>query len=165
MKKLCTLLMVAFLAINTFAAVTPVKPTLNAHQVLLPVGNTGQTISLYSLAHISLSDFERVTGNEMKFSDRVGFKLAQHHLRKSIADDGTIQNKKVKKVAAKVTAGETGFHAGGFFLGFFLGLIGVLITLLFKDDYKRNRTKWALLGWSIWLVAILALRIAILAGA
>ena len=44
-----------------------------------------------------------------------------------------------------------GFQAGGFFLGFLLGLIGVLITYLINDDQKRNRVKWAWIGFAIWI--------------
>ncbi len=129
---------------------------------MIPVGKTGHAISLYHLAYISINDFEKVSGKHLKFTDRIGFKLAQRELRKGIAEDGTIQSKKMKKSLAKVTGGEYGFHAGGFVLGFFLGLIGVIIAYVISDDYKRNRVKWAWIGWGIFLVAYIALLIALL---
>jgi hypothetical protein len=166
MKKFftLTLLFAFFCAFNattpavaaTFPSKPPVEvPVLNANQILLPVGNTGQTISMMDLAHISVKDFQTLTGKKMKIWDKVGFKIAQKKLRDKLNDDGTIKTDVAKKLAKKMADGPTGFHLGGFALGFLLGLIGVLIAYLINDDKKSNRVKWAWLGLAAWLVILL----------
>ncbi|MEO9144100.1 MAG: hypothetical protein ABI237_00960 [Ginsengibacter sp.] len=43
-------------------------------------------------------------------------------------------------------------------MGLLLGLIGVLLSYIINgdEDVKRNRHKWAWIGWGVW-VAILVL--------
>ena len=53
--------------------------------------------------------------------------------------------------------GTTGFHSGGFFLGLLVGLIGVIIAYIIKDEKKKNRVKWAWIGWGVWVVIALIL--------
>jgi hypothetical protein len=162
MKKLLFLLIATALFTVTFGnRITEINPALNAKNVLIPVGKTGKTISLMELSTISLKDFETLTDRKMKLFDRFAFKTAQKKLRKGIAEDGTIKKKKLQKFFGKAYAGETGFHAGGFFLGFLLGLIGVLIAYLIKDDFKRNRVKWAWIGCGIAVVLNIILIIAV----
>ena len=104
---------------------------------------------------------QALTGRKMSGLEKMNFRLAQNKMRKSIAADGTIKNKKIAKfLTKKGNAGETGFHIGGFALGFFLGLIGVVIAYVINDDYKRNRVKWAWIGWGIFVVLYVALLIA-----
>ena len=55
-------------------------------------------------------------------------------------------------------------HLGGFALGFFIGLIGVLIAYIIEDDYKRNRVKWAWIGWGVFVVFYVALLVIILSS-
>lgn len=152
MKKL----FVIFLLIATFSvaystSVSIIKPTLKASDIYLPVGKSGQLISIQDLSVIKLKDFETLTGKKMKLIDRIGFALTQKQLRKSINADGTFSKKKVQKYFNKM-AEDGGFNAGGFFLGFLLGLIGVLIAYLIKDEKKSARVKWAWLGLLAWVV-------------
>lgn len=135
---------------------TAETPVLNANQILLPVGNTGKTISLMALSEISVKDFETISGKKLNFFDKIGFKLGQKKLRNKIEADGTIKSKTMKKMAAKMAAdGDSGFHIGGFALGFLLGLIGVLIAYLINDDKKSNRVKWAWIGLGVVVVILL----------
>ncbi|HEX2608579.1 MAG TPA: hypothetical protein VHK91_14420 [Flavisolibacter sp.] len=151
MKKIFTLL-VAFVVLSTsFAAVVP--PVKKASEIYLPIG-TGKQISLLDLSTISVKDFETVSGREMKFADKIGFKMAQRELRKSINQDGTLDSKKLNKFFKKADM-TSGFHLGGFALGFLLGLIGVLIAYLINDDKKSSRVKWAWLGLAAWIVLLL----------
>jgi hypothetical protein len=83
-----------------------------------------------------------------------GFQIGTAKLKRSIAEDGTISSKKLKKHATLID-GETGFHLGGFALVFLIGLIGVLIAYLINDGKKPNRTKWAWIGLAAWVVIIL----------
>lgn len=119
---------------------------------MIPVGKKGELISLLDLSEMKVKDFELVSGKELNTVHTVGFKLAQREIRKSINADGTVNKKKLTKVLTRINAGETGFHVGGFALGFLVGLVGVLIAYLIKDDYKRNRVKWAWIGFGVILV-------------
>lgn len=176
MKKIMSFLMAISILISSYATspalatlngekknVFSEVPALNANNVMLPVGNTGKKISLMDLSRISIKDFETITGKRLKLIDKIGFKLGQKKLRTAIQPDGTIKSKAIKKYANKMAAdGETGFHLGGFALGFFVGLIGVLIAYLINDDYKRNRVKWAWIGWGIFVVLYVILLVALL---
>jgi hypothetical protein len=158
MKKTFILLALSLLLGSTFAT-APIAPPLNASTIMLPVGKNGEKMSLHELAYIKPREFAKVSGRHMNFFDRAGFTIAQKKLRNSIRPDGTIDNKKMDKIAAAM-AGDTGFHLGGFALGFLLGLIGVLIAYLIKDDYKPNRVKWAWIGFGVGLVLYLIIVLA-----
>jgi len=156
MKKIIALfILAAVFSVGYSTSAVEIKPTLKANEVFLPVGKTGQLISLQELSTIKLKDFERLTGKEMKFFDKLNFKVGQRQLKKSINPDGSFSKKKVQKYFDKMAEGSGGFHAGGFFLGLLLGLIGVLIAYLIKDDKKKARVKWAWIGWVAWLVILL----------
>ena len=121
-----------------------------ASDVYVPIGATGLRISLQNLATIDVKDFEKLSGRHLNFIDRFGFKLAQRKLRNGIAADGTIDNKKLKKFLDEGDH-SSGFHLGGFALGFLLGLIGVLLAYVIGGDpeVKRNRAKWAWIGFGL----------------
>jgi len=148
-KSLLLLIATALFSVSFGTTTTEIRPTINANNIFLPVGKTGYKISLMELSSISLKDFEILTNRKMKLFDRIAFKTGQKKLRKSIEEDGTIKKKIMQKFFQKYYGGETGFHAGGFVLGFFLLIVGVLIAYLINDDYKKNRVKWAWLGFSI----------------
>ncbi len=151
MKKLLfTLLAFAFIASSTaFSVVTSAHK--KAAEIFIPIGGTTKSISVADLSTISIRDFETLSGRHLNFFDRIGFKMAQRKLRKSINADGTINNKKLEKFLDEGDH-SSGFHLGGFALGFFLALIGVLIAYLINDDYKRNRVKWAWIGLIAWVL-------------
>lgn len=158
MKKVLTLLTAICFLANTFAAVSVTVPPKKASEILIPIGKTGQQISLLDLSQISVKDYQQVTGKHMKLSEKLSFKLAQRELRQSINPDGTINSKKLEKALQKAD-GTSGFHIGGFALGFLLGLIGVLIAYLINDDKKSNRTKWAWIGFGAAVVLYILLLI------
>jgi len=165
MRRILGLFLALLIAGTTFAAgiatVAPVKPAkLHASEVLIPVGN-GKSVSLLDLSEMKVRELEAITGKKMKFADRVGFKMAQRQLRQNINADGTINNRKLNKMAAKSADG-SGFHLGGFALGFLLGLIGVLIAYLINDELKRSRVKWAWLGLGIFVVLYIILIVALI---
>ena len=174
MKKTFALFLAVALFIAGFAAApsgslslttpTPVEtPVLNAKNVMLPVGNTGKTISLMDLSTISVKEYEALSGKKLGFFDKIGFKLGQKKLRNKLEADGSIKSGFVKKFAGKMAAdGETGFHIGGFALGFLAGLIGVLVAYLINDDKKSNRVKWAWIGLAALVVIELVVVLAIL---
>ena len=155
MKKAFTFLMAFAIAAQTLATVTPssapTKPgPLKASEVFIPIAK-GKIITLEDLAYMKPAEYTKLTGKQMKFFDRVGFKIAQKKLRSSINADGTINNMKMEKTFRKAIDGG-GFHLGGAALGFFLGPIGVLIAYLLKDDLKPARVKWAWIGFAVGLL-------------
>lgn len=119
---------------------------------MIPIGNTGQKISLLDLSRMTTKDVEAFTGKKMKAGEKMGFRAAQYKLRQNINPDGTLNTKKFQKAFKKVDDGTTGFHIGGFALGFFLSIIGVLIAYLINDAKKANRVKWAWIGFAVSLV-------------
>ena len=158
MKKFL-IFFVAFslVAVTSFASSGFTLVSKKASDVYLPIGSTGQKISLLDLSRINVKEFETISGRHLNFFDRLGFKIAQKKLRKSINADGTIDNKKLNKF---LDEGDhtTGFHLGGFALGFFLGIIGVLLAyVLFNDDKKKNRIKWSWIGLIVWVVLFILL--------
>ena len=160
MKKVLFFLVAVCLVLSSFAASLLTSPSpKKATEIMIPVGTLGKRISLMELSEIKAKDFEQLSGHKMKLIDKVGFHLAQRDLRKSINEDGTINNKRLEKFTKRF-AGDTGFHLGGFALGFLLGLLGVLIAYLIKDEYKPNRVKWAWIGFAG--VVVLYLIIALL---
>jgi hypothetical protein len=147
MKKVFALFLALTLFLQSFAS-SAVTPPKNANEIFIPIGTTGNRISLMALSQIDLKTLETLTGRRIGFVNKISFKLAQRNLRKSIHPDGTVNAKKLKRF---ISDGDhsTGFHGGGFALGFFVGLIGVLIAYLIKDDIKPNRVKWAWIGFGI----------------
>jgi hypothetical protein len=156
MKKILFLSAAVFMLTASFATTeVAVKPALKASEVLIPIGNTGQKISLLDLSSMTIKDVQTFTGKKMSFADRMMFKGAQRQLKKNINSDGTIDSKRIAKRIKKVSDGTTGFHIGGFALGFLLGLIGVLIAYLINDDKKSNRVKWSWIGLAVLVVILL----------
>ena len=160
MKKILFLFVALTTVASSFAVgnlvVPPVekKPKILASEVFIPVRKDGKKISLLELSEMNVKELESVTGEKMKFVDKVGFKIAQKKLRNSINADGSFDNRKMDKMAAKAID-SSGFHIGGFALGFLLGIIGVLIAYLIKDDLKAQRVKWAWIGFAVILVILL----------
>ena len=159
MKKCFGLLMALLVLSHSFASVAMELPPKKANEIFIPVGKKGKKISLLTLSQISVKDFEKQSGMDLRLADKIGFLIAQRDLKKSINEDGSFNNKKVHKFLKRF-GGATGFHVGGFALGFFLGLIGVLIAYLIKDDIKNNRRKWAWIGWGTVVVLYLIIFLA-----
>jgi len=128
------------------------KHRLKANEVYLPVGKTGHLISLMDLSRISVKDFETLSGKNMKFYEKMNFKLGQHQLKKSINEDGTFNKKSIEKYLTRPIAGGGGFSLVGLLLGLFLSLIGVLIAYVITGDDKRSRITWAWIGAAISLI-------------
>jgi hypothetical protein len=133
------------------------SPVMKATDLRLPVGHTGKFINLQDLATIKVADFEKMTGKKMGFLRRMEFKLAQRDLRHSINKDGTVDSKKLARLASGYYDDDNSFHFGGFALGFFLGLIGILIAYLINDDNHHRRVKWAWWGFGIWIALLLVI--------
>jgi hypothetical protein len=157
MRKIVLLLAAICLVVSSFAAFTLETPPLKASEVFITIGKNGEKISLLDLSRMTVKDLQQLTGKKMKFFDKLAFKRAQKQLKNNINYDGTFNSKKIEKFITKGRGDGEGFQAGGFFLGFLLGLIGILIAYLIKDDQKRNRVKWAWIGFGAWIAILLVL--------
>lgn len=158
MKKLFCILTAICLITSSFAAFE-IKPSAKkANEIFLPIGSTGQKISLMEISTIEVKDFELISGRHLNFFEKMAFKGGQKKLRKCFSKDGTINNKKLLKyINGEGADHSTGFHLGGFALGFFLGLIGVVLAYVIggDEDVKRNRAKWSWIGCGVFLVLYL----------
>jgi len=156
------LIVACWLAQGCFAIAVPAhnsRPVPNAADIYIHAGKNGKQISLLELSMISRHGLEELTGRKMNFIERASFHITQKKLRKGIDGSGRITDWKLQKALG--AGGQKGFHAGGFFLGLLLGPIGVIIAYLIKDEKKRNRVKWAWIGFGIWTVALILFAVAL----
>ena len=160
MKNGFFLILALFVLSFSFAANMVTKlPPLKAKDILIPIGITGQKISLLDLSTIKIKEVEALTGKKMSLFEKAGFRAAQHKLRMNINYDGTINSKRLEKRLNSVDDGSSGFHLGGFALGLLLSLIGVLIAYLLPGDRQPSRTKWAWIGAAlsvVWIIILVA---------
>lgn len=158
MKKIFALFVLTVMLCQTVGAAFVTSDRMLASEIMFPLGNTGKSISMLDLSEIPVKDFEALTGTKMKWTERMMFKSAQKELRRSINDDGTLNNKKIEKFYKKhkgeadVTAG---FNVGGFALGFLLSIIGVLLAYIINAKDPANFRKWAWIGFGVSLVLYL----------
>lgn len=161
MKKLLLLFTVLSLITNSFAAFEIKPVNKKANEIFIPFGKD-RKISLLELSNISIKDFEKITGKHLNFIDRMAFHSGQKKLQRSITTDGTINNKRILRFVNSEGDHSTGFHIGGFALGFLIGIIGVLIAYVAggEEDVKRNRVKWAWIGFGLLTIIAIALALA-----
>jgi hypothetical protein len=166
MKKVIVLFFVFICLTNSFAAFNPIEPKkILASQIMVPIGHTGKSISLLELSTINAKSLENLTGRKMKLFERMAFSGAQKKLRKNINPDGSLKPKFLKLLKRGGEDNTKGFHVIGFLLGFVLGLIGVLIAYVMNDDAdKKNRVKWAWLGFLIGWVLVIGLYVLLIAS-
>lgn len=154
MKRLITLFL-GFAILNSSIAVTPAlektKP-LNAAEIMIPVGKTGQQISLAEFSKLKPDEYEKLAHVKLNFLDRMKYRSAMKKLRNKIAADGTIKDKKLEENLRSSSDFTEDFHLGGAALGLLLGPIGVLIAYLIEDDNKSVRIKWAWIGFVAWII-------------
>ena len=153
MKKVILYLVLAVLCTTSYSFSKPTSVPeshfpINSREVYIPVGNTGQLISLMDLSQISVKDFGKLSGKKMKFADKVKFKVGQRELRKKINEDGTFNSKKFENYFEASQKGLlTGISWAGLALGLFLNIIGVLIAyLITSKEGNRSMIKWAWIG-------------------
>ena len=157
MKRIISFLLVVAMSATTGFAATALAPAplVKATSIRIPIGSTGKFINLQELATIKTAEFETLNGRKMSWLRRMEFKLAQKKIRRSINEDGTVNNERLAKMAGGYYDDDNSFHFGGFALGFFLGLIGVLIAYIINDDNHHRRVKWAWIGFGIFVTVLL----------
>ena len=151
MKKTFILFLLIAVVSATYSSTNTVPvsskhPSIKATEVYVPIGKTGQLISLMDLSEISVKDFEKLSGKKMKFSQKVTFKMKQRELKKNINYDGSFSKKRVEKYFNKAALLGGGISLSGLALGLFLNLIGVLIAYLITSGDKKGRITWAWIG-------------------
>jgi hypothetical protein len=134
---------------TSLPSIAPATVPVKADEVYLPIGKTGRLISLLDLSRISVKDFERLSSEKMSLSEKVGFKMGQRQLRKSINHDGTFNKKSIEKFLASPAGPGGGFSLTGLLLGLLLSLLGVLIAYVIAGSDKRSRVTWAWIGAAI----------------
>jgi hypothetical protein len=155
MKKVFILLTAFAIVTTSFASTGFSYVPKKASEILLSIAPNAQ-ISLKDLSVIKVKDYEKLSGKHLNFFERMSFKAGQKKLRNSIASDGTITNKKLVNAMSNGDPA-TGFNIGWFAIGLFFGLIGVLLSYLINGDeaVKKNRQKWAWIGFGVVLVIFL----------
>src|SRR5690348_2884861 len=94
MKRFFVLLIAISVFATTYASgLSIIVPARKASEIMVSVGKSGEKISLLDLSRIKVKDYEKLSGQNMKLAGKVGFKLAQKQLAKSINPDGTVNSK------------------------------------------------------------------------
>jgi uncharacterized membrane protein YqaE (UPF0057 family) len=135
MKKIFTLFLSLLVFAGTFAASIPTElPIRKASEVMIPIGNMGQTISLMDFSRMKVSAYEKISGKHLNFIQKMEFKVAQKSLRNSINPDGTINNAKLGKAMHK--ADNSGISKGLYIVLAILGLAWIAMGVM--DNWKGN---------------------------
>lgn len=101
MKKIFAFVALSLILNVTFASVVVTSSRLKASEIFLPLGSTGQKISLLDLSTIKIKELEQLRGAKMSFGDRLIFTVSQKKLRDNIGLDGSINVKKLQKAIKK----------------------------------------------------------------
>jgi hypothetical protein len=126
MKRFLVLLIAISVFTTSFASgLSIIVPARKATEIMIPVGKSGEKISLMELTQIKVKDFEKLTGQNMKLAGKVGFKLAQKQLAKSINPDGTVNSKKLVAMMGKAKKADEKTHQ---YLKLWLILLGAAIV-------------------------------------
>lgn len=115
MRRIITLaLFLSFCFAASASGNSLVVPPKKATEIMVPVGNTGKKISLMELSHMKVRDYEAMTGHRLKLVDKLGFKLVQRELKRTINPDGSFNQKKIdvlnKKLAQKPAGSGQSHH-------------------------------------------------------
>ena len=103
-------------------------------------------MSADQVLNMNAKKYKALTGEKMKFTDRIALSLVKAELKYKIS--------KGEDLSEGVALGKAfeNFSIGGFLLGLFLGLIGVIIALFWKDK-KVRRSAWK--GVLVWLLFLI----------
>jgi len=137
------LLVFILLFINYSKAAMPIPDSpIEIDQVFIPIDNSGLKINLRKYIKMTPADYRKLTGTKLKLKEILVLKIAQRQMKRHIRNDGTINFNRLQQPFKNPPK----IHWGGFFLGFFLLPIGVLIALLIKDDKRKGRVIYSIVG-------------------
>lgn len=127
MKRFLVLLIAISVFATSYASgLNIIVPARKASEIMVPVGKSGEKVSLLELSRMKVKDYERLSGQNMKLAGKVGFKLAQKQLAKSINPDGTVNS---KMLAATVMKAKKADAKTKQYLKLWLILLGAAIVL------------------------------------
>jgi hypothetical protein len=139
---------------NTTTRTSAPAPSLPADHLMVPLLNSGKSVSLSDFMHMDDSMYNTLTGERMSVKESIELKLFQHRFKNAFAKDGTIDLPKFHQDLDD----DGGFHLEWFLLGFILGPIGFITALSINNDNRNGRIKWTLIAWAsfvaIYLMAI-----------
>lgn len=136
MKKLFLLTLSALFFLVTSAAVIPGSGDPDAKKVMLLLPGTSQAISLADFTSLTPGQYKALTGKKLSLKEKIGLKIIQRQVGKTIQRDGTVNTEKLKKKFGFFD--RWSWHWGGAALGL-LVVLGPIIALFFRDDYKWDR--------------------------
>lgn len=116
---------------------------MKAEEIMMPLFGTNQQISLADYVTLTPKEYKTLTGKKLSLKEKISLKLSQRQLKKVINKDGTVNAQKLQKYYDD----EQCSRPAWFLIGFFLGAIGLLIAAFTNRDKRRDRVKWALIGW------------------
>jgi len=130
MKRVLTLFLALSFMATSFAAgtatiVVPKKsPAPNANEILIPIGKSGEKVSLMDLSHMKTKDFESLSGKKLSLANKVAFKLIQKKLKNSMNANGEINTKIFEKATHQLKKADDKSY-----LRLWLILLGAAIVL------------------------------------
>ena len=163
MKKILILLFAFSLCLSIRASVI-IHEDPSAAEIMVPLFNSGKTISLFEFMKLTPSRYKELTGEKMNLKQRISLVFFKHHFRNSISKDGSINLQKFKEDEEDMLE----FRLGWFLFGFFVvppfGLLILLLVSLFikRDDKWHERLKWAGIGTLAFLVTGIVVSIIII---
>jgi hypothetical protein len=149
MKKISLFVATLMLALSLHASVI-ISENPSADKMMLPLFNSGKTISLADFMKLKPAEYKTLTGNKMSFKEKLSLKYFQHHFKNAINSDGTVNLEKFHQDEDDVR----NFNLGWFALGLLTGIIGFIIALCINDDKRKGRIKWVAIGWAVWILIL-----------
>jgi hypothetical protein len=127
---------------------------------MIPLGKTGKQVSLAELSRMKVRDYEALSGHKLKLVDKLGFKLAQRELKRTINPDGSFNQKKLEALNKKMAAGpatEQSHHYLKLFILFLiisvvLGIIGLFVPFF----WILSALAWigTVIFFILWLISL-----------
>lgn len=130
MKKIVALLFASVIMVHSFAAVNVELPARKAADVMIPIGKTGKSVSLLDLATMSPKDYQSLTGQHLKFGERIAFKLSQKELKTTINTDGTVNMKKMEALAKKAQKADSSDNKKNLRLALIFAAAAIVLSIL-----------------------------------
>jgi len=150
MKNLVCFLFCLLIGFSAYAlSITDPSP-VRASDIIFQFNHTGRQVSMDELSRMSIKEFEDANGRRFSLLEKLSFKITRNYLRSNIHPDGTISSRQLKKWTEQID-GKKGFHLGGFILGL-TGLIGIILVYALEDEKRKNRIKWAWIGFGTGLL-------------
>ncbi len=101
MRKIFALSVALAIVLCSFGSTSILLPAKSSPDITITHNNVNYSLSLLALSHMSVKDYEKMTGKHMKLGDKIVFKIAQRRLRNSLDAYGNPDTKKIKNLLSK----------------------------------------------------------------